>query len=113
MPQTETGVGHVRTLKVYIEGSQERWEAICLDFDIAVQGTTIDATIASMKEAISLYLERVRELPEKEQTAFLRRRAPLHVRFRFVTHALLSSWKRARSVANGKTRGEFLIPCPA
>jgi hypothetical protein len=55
-PQPESKVDAVRTLMVYIEGNNGRWEAICLNFDIAVQGTSLDGVIASMKEAVSMYL---------------------------------------------------------
>jgi predicted RNase H-like HicB family nuclease len=103
-------VRNLLILKVYIEGFDGQWEALCLDFDIAVQGTTIDAAIASMKEAIAIYLQRVQELPERERAAFLRRRVPWHVQFGFFVHALMIG-ARAHSGTNGKTRGEVPIPC--
>ncbi len=99
-------------LKVSIEGYQGGWEAICIDFDIAVQGQTLDGVVESLKTAISLYVERASELPQKEKDALLRRRAPWSVRFGFLAHALASGWLTPKA-SNGKTRAEFLIPCPA
>jgi hypothetical protein len=104
--------GHTQTVMICIEGVKDCWEAVCLDFDIAVQGKTLDDALASMKDAILMYLERVYELPDVERDAFLRRRAPWRVRFSFLMHAFLHGL-RFRDEANGKTRAEILMPCPA
>jgi hypothetical protein len=111
-PNTDSKPAAVHTLKLYIEGYQGRWEAICVDYDIAVQAHTLDAVIESMKTAISMYLERAHELSPKERAALLRRRAPWSVRFGFVARAIASSLMRPDR-SNGKTTAEFLIPCPA
>jgi len=64
-------------LRCYAEGRPGEWEAFCLDFDLAVQGESLPEVIESLDTAISLYLERVGELPAAEKSRFLRRRAPL------------------------------------
>ena len=46
-----------RSLRCYAEGRDGDWEAICLDLDIAVQGSSFEEVFRSLQEAISLYLE--------------------------------------------------------
>jgi hypothetical protein len=77
-----------RTLRCYAEGRNGDWEAICLDLDIAVQGGSFQEVFSSLRDAISLYLESVADLPLEERRALLNRPAPFPVRFKFLTHAL-------------------------
>ena len=77
-----------RTLHCYAEGRDGDWEAICLDLDIAVQGHSFEEVSASLKGAISLYLETVADLTPEERRSLLRRSAPLAVRLRFLGHAV-------------------------
>ena len=77
-----------RSLRCYAEGRDGDWEAICLDLDIAVQGSSFEEVFSSLQQAISLYLESVTNLPPQERGALLHRPAPLPVRFKFLTHAL-------------------------
>ena len=77
-----------RTLHCYAEGRDGDWEAICLDLDIAVQGPSFEDVSASLREAITLYLEAVGDLEPQERRALLDRSAPLRVRLRFLGHAV-------------------------
>jgi predicted RNase H-like HicB family nuclease len=77
-----------RTLHCYAEGRNGDWEAICLDLDIAVQGSSFEEVFRSLQQAISLYLETVTDLPPQERRALLRRPAPFSVRWKFLTHVL-------------------------
>lgn len=76
-----------RTLQCYAEGRDGGWEAICLDFDIAVQGRTFEEVFASLREAVTLYLESVADLPESERQRLLHRSAPLTTRLRLLRQA--------------------------
>jgi hypothetical protein len=76
-----------KNLRCYAEGRDGDWEAICLDLDIAVQGSSFEEVFSSLQDAITLY-QGVADLPPNERRALLRRPAPLSVRFRFLTHAL-------------------------
>lgn len=51
-------------------------KAICLDLDIAVQGSSFEEVFASLRDAIALYLETVADLPPEERHSLLHRRAP-------------------------------------
>ena len=77
-----------RTLHCYAEGRDGDWEAICLDLDIAVQGRSFEQVCASLREAVTLYLETVADLEPGEQRSLLRRSAPLFVRLKFLGHAV-------------------------
>jgi hypothetical protein len=77
-----------RTLHCYAEGRNGAWEAICLELDIAVQGSFFEEVFSSLQHAISLYMGGVANLPSGERGGLLHRPTPLWVRLRFVTHAL-------------------------
>ena len=77
-----------RSLRCYAEGGNGDWEAICLDFDIAAQGSSFEEVFGSLRKAISLYLDSVTDLPPQERHALLHRAAPFSVRFKFLTHPL-------------------------
>ena len=77
-----------RILHCYAEGQGGDWAAICLDLDIAVQGSSFEEVFAALQKAISLYLESVADLPPQERRFLLHRPAPFPVRLKFLTHAL-------------------------
>ena len=98
-------------LRCYAEGRPGAWEAVCLDFDIAVQGDNFEDVYHSLHEAIGLYLASVRDLPAEERTRFLQRRAPILLRLKFLWHVF-----RATVSGNDdpmKGRAEFTLPCAA
>ena len=67
-------------LQCYARRCGRRWHAICTDLDIAVDGESLPAVVASLETCIDLYLEDVAELPADERGRFLTRRAPWRVR---------------------------------
>lgn len=88
----------------YAEGQQGNWEAICLDFDLSVQGESFDAVYRDLHESILMYLDYIEGLPKDEQAQFLNRRVPLGLRLKFISNLFLSTFKR-----NGKDRASFLV----
>lgn len=74
----------LRILHCFAEERDGQWEALCLDLDIAVQSSTFEDLVVSMKEAIKLYVESVGDLPPEERARLLHRVAPLSVRLRFL-----------------------------
>lgn len=90
------------------EGRDGAWWAICIDLDISVQGSSLAEVRESLRTAISMYLERVAELPEGERQSLLHRRAPWHVRAKFYVYGFLG---RLLGV-DGKHR-QFLLPAHA
>jgi predicted RNase H-like HicB family nuclease len=99
-----------KNLRCYAEGRDGDWEAICLDLDIAVQGSSFEEVFGSLQQAISLYLETVTDLPAEERDALLHRPAPLPLRFKFVAHAL----RGLLSSSDGnRQRHQFTMPLAA
>jgi predicted RNase H-like HicB family nuclease len=99
-----------KSLRCYAEGSDGDWEAICLDLDIAVQGSSFEEVFTSLQDAISLYLKSVTDLQPEERRTLLHRPAPLSVRFKFLTHALRGLF----ADSNGdRQRHQFTMPLAA
>jgi predicted RNase H-like HicB family nuclease len=97
-----------RLLRCYAENEGRGWEAICLDVDVAVQAATFDEAVRELREALAVYFETVKELPEEERARFLIRRAPLSLRIKFFLRAL-----RALFRDDDAERAEFTCSCPA
>src|SRR6266404_3537906 len=101
-----------KVLTCYAEGRAGQWEAVCLDFDLAVQGRSFQEVSASLDTAIDDYLEYVKGLPEKERGRFLRRRVPFFTRLRFAC-LVLASAMLLRLRSDDRQRYEFTRLCPA
>jgi hypothetical protein len=63
-----------------------------------------------LKQAIEMYLEYVASLPEGERDGFLKRRAPLSMRLRFLWFAV-RSFLLGRGGKGEMAHAEFLLPC--
>ena len=100
----------MRILHCYASGRDGDWEGICLDLDIAVQGESFEDVLRSLHDAVSLYLETVVTLPEKQQTHLLHRPAPLGVRLKFLGYALRSAVKLD---AGDRYHHQFTMPLAA
>lgn len=97
----------------FLRGHGAEWEALCLDFDIAVQGNSFDDVMSRMRDAVSTYIEDAhKEAPETAQR-LLRRRAPLWVRMRFTGSYLVHLLRRSRRQGDGEYRAGLDLPCPA
>ena len=100
--------GTPRLLRCYAENEGSGWEAICLDVDVAVQAATFDEAVRELREAVAVYFETVKELPEQDRERLLNRRAPLSLRVKFFLRAL-----RALFWDDNAERAEFTCACPA
>jgi predicted RNase H-like HicB family nuclease len=99
-----------KNLRCYAEGRDGDWEAICLDLDIAVQGSSFQEVFTSLQNAISLYLESVVDLPSDERRVLLNRPAPFPVRVKFLTHALRTVFTNSDG---DRQRHQFTVPVAA
>lgn len=84
------GDRRINILHCYETGRDGDWEGICLDLDIAVQGSSFEDVARSLRDAVSLYLQSVSSLPDEQQAHLLHRPAPLAVRLQFLGCALRS-----------------------
>jgi hypothetical protein len=74
----------VRKLYCYAEARNGGWEAQCLDLDIAVQGASFEEVYRSLKEAVSLYIGCLDDLPDRERARLLARRPLIWVHLRLL-----------------------------
>lgn len=104
-----TTVQPARVLYCYATGREGAWVAICLDLDIAVQGSSFEEASTLLQEAIALYLQTVSELPEAERAALLSRPVPFWTRLGFAIEAF---WSTLRATADGDLKHQFTMALP-
>ena len=98
-------------VRCYAEGRPGAWEAICLDFDLSVQGDSFEDVYRDLNKSIEMYCNYVNQLPEEERMSFIRRRAPLTLRLRFLWHAIRGFFDGDDD--SNKSRHEYTAPCHA
>ncbi len=97
----------------YVEGGGTEWQAVCLNFDLAVQGRSVKEVQERLARAIQDYLEYVQTLPdESERERFLNRRVPLRTRIVFALRALVSALVVPRG-PGGNQHLSYTVPCAA
>ncbi|MET7247394.1 hypothetical protein ABZT49_28990 [Methylobacterium sp. EM32] len=96
-------------LLCFAKGRPGRWEAICVDLDIAVQGETQQEVLTLMQTSIANYLEAVNAEEPAVRALLLRRRAPWHVRAGLVIGFL---WHALTRRDRGDYRASYELPCP-
>ena len=80
-------------LQCYARVHGERWHAICVDLDIAVDGASLEEAKASLAVCVELYLESAEALPADDQCRWLTRKAPWHVRWQMAVLTTLHRWR--------------------
>ncbi len=96
----ETRDREIGPLVCFAKGRPGEWEAICLTFDIAVQGASEEEVQHSLRQAIALFLQSARdERDPKVREKLLRRRAPVGVWLRYASsfflHVVLGRHRRS------------------
>jgi hypothetical protein len=79
-------------------GGGEKWEALCLDLDLAVQGRSFDEVRGLLEEAVNTYVEDARAEAEPARSQLLARRVPLHIR-------LVWAWRFFKAALYGRPPG--------
>ncbi len=98
-----------KLLRCYAERHQGRWEAFCVDFDIAVQGSSFEEVYHQLNVAVTDYIERVNELPSQDRQRLLRRRAPFWSRLRFLFAFLYAALRSTGS--DDDERHGYTVAC--
>lgn len=96
----------------FAHGRKGDWEAICVDFDIAVQGQSFDDVRNRLEAAVCEYVEdALREDPVTRER-LLSRKAPLGLKLNLVIGCLVHlAFGSKREVQ--ESRAGFDLPCPA
>ena len=100
-----------RTLTCFASGNTEKgWEAICVDFDIAVQGDSFEEVYKLINEAIQTYVESALAEEPSVRDRLLHRSAPWWLRTRLAIGFL---WHALRHKNDGGNAAGFSMPRPA
>jgi hypothetical protein len=108
-PMAKTGTLYRAYAEMRPDG---RWEAVCLDFDIAVEGASLDEAVQQITKGVREYLDYVDKLPAEERRRFLRRRVPLSVRLSFAWRSL-TTILLGRLAGDQRPRADLTLSCPA
>jgi hypothetical protein len=100
----------MRNLLCFARGHEGSWEALCVDYDIAVQGASFDQVKADLEAAISDYVEAASGEDAATRAKLLARRAPWRVRLTWMARILASVW---RPGASGDISAAFPVACAA
>jgi hypothetical protein len=101
-----------KKLICFARGREGDWEAICLNYDIAVHGRSFDEVEKLLSISIADYVESAMQEPPEAAARLLNRRVPRHV---FLAYILAFLWHNIRGGGKGDDRLEhsFQMPCPA
>jgi hypothetical protein len=99
-----------QSLLCVVRGHGDSWEALCLDFDLAVQGRSLDEVIGHLTKAVVGYIESASAEQEPTKTELLGRRAPLGTRLMWKWRVVL--WTIFGKQQSGDSTFGFPIPCP-
>jgi hypothetical protein len=94
-------------------GQGSRWEAFCLDFDIAVQGQSLEEVRELLRDAIEMYVQTADAEPEPNRTRLLARKAPFLVRFMWAWRVFWSTLLIRATRRDGDPATVEFITCPA
>ena len=82
-------------VKCYASGRPGHWQAVCLDYDLMVEGPSLEDVKQRLTDAVISYHEdAMAELDPEDRERLLNRRAPWRVqlawRLPFLTHSILA-----------------------
>lgn len=89
----------------YITERDGVWEGICVDFDIAVEGRSMEDTRDRLNIAVHSYLLTVMQEAPEQRERLLHRRTPWVTRVSLAAGAVLQKFK-----GHGR-RERFAMPC--
>lgn len=100
-----------RKLQCFAYGKGQAFEAICIDLDISVSGSSFREVYELLNTAIVTYIEDAMKEDAEVSRQLLSRRAPWLVRVKhrlhFAVHMFVRRW------LNGREEASFDVACPA
>lgn len=101
-------------LVCFAKGRPGEWEAICLDYDIAVQGRSFEEVEKFLSEAIDDYVESAKQEEPAVRDRLLRRQAPTHIWLGYFISFFWHNLSRHRRRDDGdRLEHSFQMSCPA
>lgn len=98
-------------LRCYAHGSGDQWEAICVDLDISVAGSSLDEVRKLLGECVLSYVKQVMGEAPEDQIRLLNRRAPWHVRAHLALMSAIFMFRRPKD--ENEEHAGFSLSCPA
>ncbi|TDX60076.1 hypothetical protein EDE12_1235 [Methylosinus sp. sav-2] len=102
----------MREIVCFAHGRAGEWEGICLEFDLAVQGSSFNEVQEALEEAVREYIAAARDEDDTTRAKLLNRHAPLLVELAWTARVLRSAWRHRRA-RDGDTSASFPVACPA
>jgi hypothetical protein len=99
-------------LLCYAYGHGNSWEAICVDFDLAVQGQSFEDVQERLNKMIRSYILDARQEDDQTASRLLNRRAPFSLRIKLAAK-LLWNIVSNRGSKNGDYYAGYDVPCHA
>lgn len=107
------------TLECIAHGAGNRWEAICLDLDISVQGTSLNEVTRSLEESVVSYIKDACAEDAATTATMLARGVPFRVRMYWALKLFFATMTGKR-LGRGIKAGDqepitigFPVECPA
>lgn len=104
-------VASERVLRCFVRGRGDRWEAMCIDLDIAVEGASRREVVGRLEDAITGYVQAAHAEAPDQAARLLNRRAPWRVRLEVSLGSALHALVRTKPGRD--LRGSFDLACPA
>ncbi|MEZ0019830.1 hypothetical protein [Sinorhizobium fredii] len=101
-----------RKLLCYAFSHGSQWEAICVDFDLAVSGRSFQEVQDRLNQMVASYVEDAMQEDPSTRDALLNRRAPFRVRA-WLAFRLLKNVITHRNGKDGDLYAGYDIPCHA
>ena len=98
------------SLTCYAWREADQWEAICVDFDIAAEGRTLEDATQQLSDAVISFLDNVNDLPEVDRRILCARKSPRLLRWRLAVACKVWTWWRALSI--GQSDGYTTVDLP-
>jgi len=102
----------MRELTCIARGREGQWEAICLDFNIAVSGNSFEQVRETLSEAITYYIQDAMQEDERTREQLLNRRVPFWSRLQWTLPVIVTA-VLARHPKDAAATNSFFVPCPA
>jgi hypothetical protein len=91
---------------------KDRWEALCLDLDLAVEGGSLEEVRLTLNSSIATYVEDALKEEPSTRDALLHRRAPLWVRAAWLWPFIVRTLFGNKPDGHGPSIG-YQVACPA
>lgn len=102
------------TLLCFARGNDAQgWEAVCVDFDLAVEAPTFDAARSELGAAIRDYVTAAHDESPENCRRLLARRAPLGTVLIWMLRVIWTAIRHGSLRRNDDTAASFPVACPA